>query len=125
MLLDADVLIDLSRENPAAHAWLATLTDLPSVPCFAAMELIAGCRNAREEREAWEFLAAFEIVWPEQADLERALTAYAPLYRTHGIGVPDMLIAAVAVGRALPLATLNVRHFRAVPGLVTVQPYVR
>jgi len=37
----------------------------------------------------------------------------------------DALIAATALGLRLPLVTFNARHFSAVPGLTTIQPYTR
>jgi hypothetical protein len=44
---------------------------------------------------------------------------------SHGLGLLDALIAACAVGRSAPLCTFNVRHYAAVAGLVTLQPYPR
>jgi hypothetical protein len=39
MILDADVLIDLVRERPAATAWFTTLPSMPSVSGIAALDL--------------------------------------------------------------------------------------
>lgn len=125
MLLDTDILVDVARGHPAATAWINALPALPDVPGFAAMEVIRGCQNAAELRAAQTFLKLFRIVWPSEDDLHRALTEYMPLYLSHGLGILDALIASTAIGRGFPLATFNVRHFRAVPGLVIVQPYTR
>jgi predicted nucleic acid-binding protein len=37
----------------------------------------------------------------------------------------NALIAAIAVGLAAELCTFNDKHYRIVPGLVTIQPYTR
>jgi predicted nucleic acid-binding protein len=125
MLLDTDILIDLVGRHPAATAWFATVAPIPSVPGIAALELTYGCLNSAELRAVETFLQAFPIVWPSEDDLNRAWVDYAPLRLSHGLGVMDALIAATAIGRGDPLATFNVRHFRAVPGLTIVQPYTR
>jgi predicted nucleic acid-binding protein len=125
MILDTDALVDLVRGHPTATAWFATLPQMPFVCGFSALELLYGCRDAGELRAGQAFLRAFPIVWPAEQDLQRALTEYPPLRLAHGLGVIDALIAATAVGQGLPLVTFNVRHFRAVPGLTTAQPYVR
>jgi predicted nucleic acid-binding protein len=123
--LDADVLIDLTQGRPAAVAWFATLPDLPAVASFAAMELIAGCLNGRELKQLQRFLRPFPLLWPTETDLQRALSEYLPLRLAHGIGLLDTVIAATATGAGLTLATLNVRHFRHIPGLTFQRPYIK
>jgi len=96
---------------------------LPAVSGFAAMELLNGSQNLRDHRRIERFLHPFAILWPSEADMSAALTIMTPLRLTHGLGMIDMLIAATAIGKGLPLVTCNIRYFRGVPGLVTSQPY--
>jgi hypothetical protein len=124
-MLDADILIDLVRRHPPATAWFAGLSGAPHVSGIAALELAYGVQNATELRAVQRFLREFPLVWPSQADMRRALHDYARLRLSSGLGLMDALIAATAVGRGEVLATFNVRHFRAVPDLQLVQPYVR
>jgi predicted nucleic acid-binding protein len=42
-----------------------------------------------------------------------------------GISAFDILIGQTAVELGLPLHTFNVKHFRHVPGLTTIQPYTK
>jgi predicted nucleic acid-binding protein len=42
---------------------------------------------------------------------------------SHGLMIPDALIAATALSLGLPLYTKNVRHFQMIPSLVVVRPY--
>jgi predicted nucleic acid-binding protein len=44
---------------------------------------------------------------------------------SNNLGLLDALIAACAVGLGARLCTFNVKHYRVIPGLVTVQPYSR
>src|SRR5256885_16846769 len=124
-LLDTDVLIDVQRGHPPALAWFAGLTDLPSIPGFVAMELIQDARNVQEVRNAQALVAPLRLTWPTESECAIALANFATLHLSHGLGLLDSLIAACAVGRAARLCTFNVKHYVAVPGLLTFQPYVR
>jgi predicted nucleic acid-binding protein len=124
-LLDTDVCVDLFHEFPPALQWLASLVEEPLLPGFAVLELLEGCRNAREIRRVEQRIAGFQIVWGSAADCERAVATFAAHYLRHNLGVMDALIAETAIGLGAVLCTFNVRHFRAVPGLVTEQPYRR
>jgi predicted nucleic acid-binding protein len=37
----------------------------------------------------------------------------------------DALIASTAIGHELQILTFDRRHFKAIPGLLTIQPYER
>jgi predicted nucleic acid-binding protein len=124
-LVDTDVLIDIQRGHPPAVTWIASLTALPSVPGFAVMELIQDARNAGEVRQALKLVAPFSVIWPTDADCNRALSDFTSLHLSHGLGLLDALIASCAVGLSATLLTFNDRHFRVVPGLTIVKPYIR
>jgi predicted nucleic acid-binding protein len=125
LLLDTDILIDVQRRHAAALAWFAGLTEVPSVPGFVIMELIQGAHNAQQVRAALRLTAPLPIVWPTTADYQRALADFTAFHLSHGLGLLDALIAACAVGLSADLCTFNQKHYRVVPGLVTVQPYTR
>ncbi len=44
-------------------------------------------------------------------------------FLSHGLLIPDALIAATALDQALPLYTKNVRHFQMIPLLSVTRPY--
>jgi predicted nucleic acid-binding protein len=125
MLLDTDILIDLRRKLPAALFWLQSLPDPPAVCGFAALELLYGSWDLRELMGVRKLLRPMPVRWATEADLLRAMNHYPTLHLSAGIGMLDCLIAATAVGAGLPLATFNVRHYRPVPELITVRPYMR
>jgi hypothetical protein len=124
-VLDTDVLIDVQRGHAPALAWFAALTDMPSVPGFVVMELIQGAENALEVRKVLKLVAPLPIVWPSEADCNRALADFAAYHLSHGLGLLDSLIAACAVGLSATLCTFNVKHYKVVPGLALAQPYTR
>lgn len=124
-VLDTDVLIDVQRGHAAALAWFAGLADLPSVPGLVVMELIQGARDAKQVRDALRLTAPLPVVWPTTADCQRALADFTAFHLSHGLGLLDALVAAIAVGLSAELCTFNEKHYRVVPGLVTAQPYTR
>lgn len=125
MILDTDILIDLDRKRPAAKAWFDALTLVPPVCGFSALELQQGCQNAQDLHRVEKLLLPFPIAWPTEPDMERTRIAYASLRLSQGVGIFDSLIASTAIGRGVPLATFNIKHYRHIPGLTTVKPYNR
>ncbi len=124
-LLDTDVLIDIRRGFAPAVLWYAGLTEKPNIPGFVAMELVAGCWDKKELIRLQTFLVGLPIVWPSEADCQRGLEHLRDYKLSHSLGLIDALIAATAIGQGATLCTFNVKHFSAVPGLITEQPYSR
>jgi hypothetical protein len=90
---------------------------------LSVFELLAGCRNLREQRTTLRNLAGVEIVHVESGDSRDALRWYQAFHLSQGIGIFDCLIAATAVRLGCAIYTLNTKHFRIVPGLQVKQPY--
>lgn len=80
---------------------------------------------ARANRRIGEaqLLEAMTILPFDIAAAARAATLHAELIRNNqDIGVKDVMIAATYLQRALPLLTLNERHFDRVTGLSVITP---
>lgn len=125
ILLDTDILIDVQRGFAPAVEWLAGLSELPAVPGMVVMELIQGANNAGQVRQALKLVSPFLIVWPTEADSNRALSDFAVYRLSHGLGLLDALIAACAIGHSATLYSINMKHYRTVPGLHVEAPYRR
>ena len=89
------------------------------------MELLMGCRNAIELAQIKRFLGDYHVVWPDAAVFARAYEILCSLRLSTGLGIPDCLIAALAIDRGARLYTFNLKHFKVVPGLDAQQPYIR
>ena len=124
MILDADVVIDLLRNKPQARNWLSGLYPLPAISGMAALEALYGARDMAELRWVESFLTPFPVLWPSEDDAQ-ATRQLARFHLSDGIELTDVMTAAIALRHNLTLATFNVKHFRAVPGLTIVQPYER
>ena len=124
-MVDTDVLVDYLRGHHPARNWFHSLAELPAVPGFVVMELIAGCSDEREAREIDQLVAPMEVIWPSRADCRRALSAFRRCHLSHGLGLLNALVAACAIGRGAPLYTFNAKHFVAMPELLVEAPYER
>lgn len=125
IILDTDVMIDLLRKRPQALQWLHSLKDFPPISCFTALELLGGSQSKQEYRVVERFLLNFPLLYPSLEDLDKAIGTYSSYCLSHGVGYLDLLIASVAVGHSLTLATFNSKHFGNLPQLQIVQPYQR
>lgn len=124
-LLDTDVLIDIQREYAPALMWFATLTELPSVPGFVVMEF-PGCPECSPGAAGAEIGRPVTGCLADRGQLPACVDPdFVAYHLSHNLGLLDALIAACATGLSATLCTFNVKHYRMVPGLVTVQPYAR
>jgi predicted nucleic acid-binding protein len=124
--LDTDVLIDCWRGVPAARAWLSGASEVEAmIPGIVAMEMVAGCRNAREVQEVDRFLADFAVEWPESSEIANAYVLLAKYRPSTGLAIPDSIVASMAMSRSARLYTFNTRHYATIDGLDVALPYAR
>ena len=76
------------------------------------MELIVGCRNKTELRYLDHFLNSFEVINLNE-EISRNAIELLKLYRlSHGLLIPDCIIAATAIVLNAKLLTKNQKHFK-------------
>lgn len=124
ILLDTDVMIDILRGHELAKVWLQSVDEI-GMPGLVAMELIQGCQNAREQRTLEKELSEYQLYWPSVEDCNRAIKTFSSHHLSDNIGLLDALIAETAIGIEAKLATFNVKHYRVINGLQSLQPYTR
>lgn len=125
-LLDTTVLIDLSRGSSAAAEFVDNERSVGTalfVSVISAMELVGGCRNKQEVAEIKKLVAEFSLLHLSPAASAEAYDLMLLFNRSHGLTIPDALIAATAVVNKLELASDNVRHFAMLPDLRLERPY--
>jgi|RhiMethySRZTD1v2_1073278.scaffolds.fasta_scaffold340918_2 predicted nucleic acid-binding protein len=126
VLVDTDVMVDCLRGTAPSREWLQrTSTEALGLPGVVAMELLIGCRNRAEIQHLQRFLDTFSIVWPDTNEFARAYELLAEHRLTSGLGIPDCLVAAMALVRKARLYTFNSKHFRVIPGVDAQEPYSR
>jgi predicted nucleic acid-binding protein len=115
-LIDTDVLIDFLRGQQQATRLVLAL-DTCYVSSISVAELYAGVRNNKELPALRALLDDVSILAVDGAIAARAGELKAAFYPSHGLGLPDALIAATAKIQGLSLLTLNVKHFPMMVGL--------
>jgi predicted nucleic acid-binding protein len=65
------------------------------------------------------------LAWPDSNETARAYQLLLTYRLTIGVGIPDCLIAAMALSRQARLYTFNLRHYQQIAGLEAQQPYQR
>ena len=123
ILVDAGVLIDALRDQKAALEWFRSNTEPIALSGYTAMELIAGCRTNDEVRVMDSVLNACTVYWLNEQSSALALEMFKQIHTKNGIDIIDVFTAFTALQENLPLHTFNQKHFKAIPNLITIQPY--
>lgn len=125
VVLDSTVLIDYTRANQKAHAFLAATRSTSTLATHAVVvaEVLSGARDKTEMREIEETLAPLRMLTPHASDFTTCLALLRQHLLAGGVDWPDCLIAATCLRRGLPIATTNDKHFKAIRGLRVIRPY--
>ena len=124
ILLDTDVMVDILRGYEPAKKWLNSVQEI-GIPGIVAMELIQGCQNTKEQRQLEKALSAYQLYWLDEDSCNDALASFSAHHLSDNIGLLDALIAETAISANAELATFNVKHYRVLKGLRSIQPYER
>ncbi len=82
------------------------------------MELYCGALNKLELQRIRKHLLAFHVC-PIEPEISNQATLLIERYsKSHGLLIPDALIAATAMFRSYPLMTFNLKDFRYIDGLI-------
>jgi predicted nucleic acid-binding protein len=124
LLVDSDSVIDVSRNVREAIGYLRHKSEEFTlvISSITQMELLVGCRNKTEQRQLERFLHPFPILPLNEAIADQAVGLLRQYRLSHGLLMPDALIAATARVNATPLATMNQRDYRFIAG-VQLLPY--
>ena len=114
LLVDTDILIDVSRGIPIAINRLQSEANksILAISTITQMELIVGCRNKTELQNLEKFLRHYTIIKVNESISDKAIELLT-LYRlSYGLLIPDGLMAATAIVANAPLLSKNQRDYR-------------
>jgi predicted nucleic acid-binding protein len=119
LIVDTDILVDAGRGIQEAVEYLVRRSEGSTllISAVSQMELLVGCRNKREQRKLERFLHRFETVKLNDAITDMAIRLLGRYRLSHGLLIPDALIAATALCRRAQLATINEKDYRFIKGL--------
>ncbi|VXD18812.1 type II toxin-antitoxin system VapC family toxin [Planktothrix paucivesiculata] len=114
ILIDTDILIDFANNDIIAQERLVQESQklLLTISIITKLELMVGCRNKRELESLEKFLKQFIILQLNQQISIRAEQLINYYYLSHGLLIPDALIAATAIEYKIPLLSKNQRDYR-------------
>jgi predicted nucleic acid-binding protein len=112
-LIDTDILIDATHNIAEAITFLRTQrrTSGLQISIVSTMEMIVGCRDRAELNQVQQFLWRVTVLPVNQRVSQTACQLMESFYLSHGLLIPDALIAATAMEDGVVLYTRNVRHF--------------
>jgi len=118
-LVDTDILIDASRQIQDAITCLEQIEQSSGlgISAITHMELIVGCRNKAELQVLEHFLSRFRIIKLNGVITAKATDLLRQYRLSHGLLIPDALIAATALFFDQSFITKNQRDFRFITGL--------
>ena len=119
ILVDTDILIDAGRNLAEAVSFLENAEGDSSLTICAVtkMELMIGCRNKTELRALDEFLERFNLIRLNESITDISMDLLRRYRLSHGLLIPDALIAATAISINASFATKNQKDFRFISDL--------
>jgi predicted nucleic acid-binding protein len=118
-IVDTDILIDAGRGVIEAIACLQDneLKSSLATSAVTQMELFVSCLNKSELLEVERFLGRFQILPLNEPISDMAVDLLRQYRLSHGLLIPDALIAATALIFDAPFISKNQRDYRFITGL--------
>jgi hypothetical protein len=113
IVVDTDILIDAARQINEAIQCLERIEceSTLAVSAITQMELLIGCRNKTELHNTDRFLQRFHPLPLNEQVSNTALELLQQYRLSHGLMIPDALIAATAITLNQPLISKNQRDY--------------
>lgn len=118
-IVDTDILVDAARRVGEAVDCLDQIerTSALAISVITEMELLIGCQNKTEQRNMERFLQRFQVLRLNENTCDQAVELLRQYRLSHGLLIPDAMIAATAMILGCPMISKNQRDFRFITGL--------
>jgi predicted nucleic acid-binding protein len=123
IMIDTDILVDVARGIKRAASFLDEMKShhVLAISSVTEMELIVGCRNKIELAHLESFLSDYKRIKVNARISDEAVKLLRQFRLSHGLLIPDALIAASAKITRAEFVTKNYRHYRFITGLNSTQ----
>ena len=119
LLCDTDVFIEYFKGNEETkHVLENTGSEQLALSVITAMELFYGARNKHELTQLQQALQPLSLIHVSKTISQKAFELVRTYTKSHGLSIPDVLIAATAMMTEWSLFTYNSKDFRYIQGLV-------
>ncbi len=118
-IFDTDILINVGRGDTEAINCLQNYaqTSTLAISVITQMELIVGCRDKKELQNLTKFFKQFQILEINKQISEKSVELLTRFRLSHGLLIPDALIAATAIENNENFITKNQKDFRFINSL--------
>ncbi|WP_457623393.1 PIN domain-containing protein [Persephonella sp.] len=118
ILLDTNIIIELFKGNIETKKNLENINEKNfSISIITSMELYYGAINKRELTKIKKFLESFDLLLINEEISKISLELIEKYSKSHGLEIPDALIAATSIYYDIPLFTYNKKDFICIEGL--------
>jgi predicted nucleic acid-binding protein len=117
ILCDSNVLIDWINHRQKAIDDLELIGNDIAISIITEYEIIAGAKDIVMQQRFEKLLSHYPIVLLDSNISFLGVNLYKRYKLSHGLDMPDSLIAATAIELNLPLFTYNIKDFHYIPGL--------
>lgn len=118
ILCDTNVIIETLKGDEKTIKIIESIgLENIAISSVTVMELYFGALNKRELNKIKKHLKALNIVHFDNDVSELAVSMIESYSKSHGLQIPDAIIAATALSLEIKLFTLNLKDFRYIDGL--------
>ena len=117
MLLDTNIVIEIFKGNAKIYETLEKEIDL-CISSITLMELYFGALNKVETIKIKKALRVFKVIHLSQEISIKAIELIETYAKSHGLMIPDAIIAATAIIESTSLKTLNTKNFHFIKELI-------
>ncbi len=113
IICDTDIFIEALKSNSRAIDLLRNVGfENIAISAVTVMELYFGALNKRELIKIKSRLQQLTILQIDQDICEKAIALVEKYAKSHGLHIPDALIAATAICHRMEFLTYNVKDFK-------------
>jgi predicted nucleic acid-binding protein len=118
-VVDTDILIDAAMKISEAVDCLDEIEQraVLAISAITQMELLVGCRNKSELKKTERFLQRFQVIRLSEKISDKAIELINQYRLSHGLAIPDAVIAATAIVLDKEFITKNQRDYQFIKGL--------
>jgi len=122
ILCDSNVMIDWINHRQRAIDDLKRIEGKIAISIITEYEIIAGAKDLIMQRNFEKHLNNYIVVLLDSNISLLAINLYKKFKLSHGLDMPDSLIAATAIELELPLFTYNIKDFNYLPEIQLYHP---
>ncbi|MFM2047646.1 MAG: hypothetical protein RI955_192 [Bacteroidota bacterium] len=118
IICDTNILIHLTKGNIETIKAIQEIGEANVVlTSITVMELTRGMKNKKELQQLHKKINNINVLHFDEAISFLAMNLISKFHLSHGLEIPDAIIAATAMNYNIPLFTYNTKDFKFISGL--------